>query len=69
MEFFKLKDLAKSWSFQLASVVTVAPVLDESFALFRFIPDEHKPWVVTVLGAAIMVARAIKQTKTKFSNK
>lgn len=67
MQFFKLKDLLKSWSFQAASVVTVTPILDESFGLLRFIPDEHKPWLVTIAGAIIMVTRAIKQTKTKFS--
>lgn len=68
MQFFKFKDLAKSWSFQLASLVTVVPVINEASPLFSFIPDQYKPWAITILGAAVMLARAVKQTKTTFSN-
>lgn len=66
MSFFKIQNLLKSWSFQIAGLVTVAPVVDEFSPFFSWIPVEHKPYVVTLLGAAIMLTRAIKQTKTKF---
>lgn len=68
MNFFKLSDLAKSWSVWMASLVTVTPIINETTDVFSFIPEQYKPLAVTVLGIATLVARAIKQTKTTFSN-
>lgn len=39
MNFYKVKDLAKSWSVWAASAVAVTPVLDMSTGLFSFIPE------------------------------
>lgn len=69
MKFFKFKDLAKSWSVWAASAVAITPVVDMSTGLFNFIPEQYKPLAVTALGLITLVARAIKQTKTVFSNK
>lgn len=64
MKFFKLSDLAKSWSVWAASLVTVTPVIDMSTGLFNFIPEQYKPLAVTALGIVTLVARAVKQVKT-----
>ena len=67
MNFYKVKDLAKSWSVWAASAVAVTPVLDMSTGLFSFIPEKYKPLAVTALGALTIVLRAIKQVHTVFS--
>nr|QTZ82757.1 MAG: hypothetical protein [Enquatrovirus sp.] len=64
MQFFKLKDLAKSWSVWAASAVTITPVLDVTTPIFNFIPEQYKPIAITVLGLVTLVTRAIKQVKT-----
>lgn len=64
MQFFKFKDLAKSWSVWAASAVTITPVLDVTTPIFNFIPEQYKPFAVTVLGLVTLVARAVKQVKT-----
>lgn len=69
MKFFKFKDLLKSWSVWAASAVTITPIVDMTTGVFNFIPDQYKPLAVTALGLVTLVARAIKQTKTVFSNK
>lgn len=62
MQFFKLKDLAKSWSTWVLGAVTVVPVLDSNLeAVSNFIPAEYKPWFITGLGILGLVVRAIKQ--------
>ena len=67
MEFFKLKDLAKSWSVWAASAVAITPVIDMNSGLFNFIPEHYKPLAITALGILTLVLRGIKQTKTVFS--
>ncbi len=67
MNFFNLKDLAKSWSVWAASAVAVTPVIDMSTGLFAFIPDQYKPLAVSALGLLTIVLRSIKQVNTIFS--
>lgn len=68
MKFFNIKDLAKSWSVWAASAVAITPVVDMTTGVFHFIPEEYKPLAVTALGLVTLIARAIKQTNTIFSN-
>lgn len=67
LNFFKLKDLAKSWSVWAASAVAVTPVIDIHTGLFEFIPEQYKPLVVSALGLLTIVLRSIKQVNTIFS--
>lgn len=67
MNFYKVKDLAKSWSVWAASAVAVTPVLDMSTGLFSFIPEKYKPLAVTAMGLLTIVLRGIKQVHTVFS--
>lgn len=67
MNFYKVKDLAKSWSVWAASAVAVTPVLDMSTGLFSFIPEKYKPLAVTAMGLLTIGLRAIKQVHTVFS--
>lgn len=67
MNFYKVKDLAKSWSVWAASAVAVTPVIDMSTGLFSFIPEKYKPLAVTAMGLLTIGLRAIKQVNTIFS--
>lgn len=67
MNFYKVKDLAKSWSVWAASAVAVTPVVDMSTGLFSFIPEKYKPLAVTAMGLLTIGLRAIKQVNTIFS--
>lgn len=67
MNFYKVKDLAKSWSVWAASAVAVTPVLDMTTGVFAFIPEKYKPLAVTALGLLTIGLRAIKQVHTVFS--
>lgn len=66
MQFFRFKDLAKSWSVWATSAVAITPVVDMSTGLFSFIPEQYKPLAITALGLITLITRAIKQTKTTF---
>lgn len=62
MKFFKLKDLAKSWSVQVWGATTALATIDFSTTwIDGFIPQEHKPLVYAVLGAIGLIVRAIQQ--------
>ena len=67
MNFYKVKDLAKSWSVWAASAVAVTPVIDMSSGVFNFIPEKYKPLAVTAMGLLTIGLRAIKQVNTIFS--
>lgn len=67
MNFYKVKDLAKSWSVWAASAVAVTPVVDMTTGVFSFIPEKYKPLAVTAMGLLTIGLRAIKQVHTVFS--
>lgn len=62
MEFFKLKDYLRSWSVWVLGAVTVSPVVNDQFGVFdAVVPQEWKPFAVSLLGAVGLFVRAIKQ--------
>ena len=64
MKFFKLKDLAKSWSVWVLGAVTVTPILNDNVAwLADLVPEPYKGYFITALGVIGLIARAVVQPK------
>ena len=64
MKFFKLKDLAKSWSVWVLGAVTVTPILNDNVTwLADLVPEQYKGYFVTALGIIGLIARAVVQPK------
>lgn len=64
MKFFKLKDLAKSWSVWVLGAVTVTPILNDNVAwLADLVPEQYKGYFITALGVVGLIARAVVQPK------
>lgn len=62
MQFFKLKDLLKSWSVWGLGLLTSAPVIDHFTGLISaVVPAEYQAVAVSVVSAVTLIARAIKQ--------
>lgn len=62
MQLFKFKDYIKSWSTLVLGAVTVVPVLDANVEVVaNFLPENWKPYFITVLGIIGLIARSIKQ--------
>nr|DAT05466.1 MAG TPA: hypothetical protein [Caudoviricetes sp.] len=62
MQFFKLKDLLKSWSVWGLGLLTSAPVIDHFTGLISaVVPAEYQAVAVSVVSAITLIARAIKQ--------
>lgn len=62
MEFFKIKDLLKSWSVWGLGLLTSAPVIDHFTGLISaVVPAEYQAIAVSIVSAITLVARAIKQ--------
>ena len=62
MQFFKLKDLLKSWSVWGLGLLTSAPVIDHFTGLISaVVPAEYQAVAVSVISAVTLIARAIKQ--------
>ena len=64
MKFFKLKDLAKSWSVWVLGAVTVTPILNDNVTwLADLVPEQYKGYFITALGIVGLIARAVVQPK------
>lgn len=62
MQFFKLKDLLKSWSVWGLGLLTSALVIDHFTGLISaVVPAEYQAVAVSVVSAVTLIARAIKQ--------
>lgn len=62
MQFFKLKDLGRSWSVWGLSVLTALPILAEKTEwVSAIVPEKYQPMALSILGAITLIARAIKQ--------
>ena len=62
MQFFKLKDLWRSWSVWGLSAITALPILAENTEWVSVIvPEKYQPMALSILGAITLIARAIKQ--------
>lgn len=62
MEFFKAKDMLRSWSNWVLAGITVSPVLNETVQpIANLLPESWKPWFITGLGIVGLVVRQIKQ--------
>lgn len=62
MEFFKAKDMVRSWSNWVLAGVAVTPVLNETVQpIANLLPESWKPWFITGLGIVGLVVRQIKQ--------
>lgn len=62
MKFFKLKDLLHSWSVWGLSAITVLPILTENTEwVSAVVPPKYQPMAISILGAATLLARAIRQ--------
>jgi hypothetical protein len=62
MEFFKAKDMIRSWSNWVLASVAVTPVLNETVKpIADLLPESWKPWFITGLGIVGLIVRQIKQ--------
>lgn len=62
MQFFKFKDLRRSWSMWGLSAITALPLLaDNTEWVSAIVPEKYQPMALSILGAITLIARAIKQ--------
>lgn len=62
MEFFKARDMIRSWSNWVLAGITVSPVLNETVQpIADLLPESWKPWFITGLGVVGLIVRQIKQ--------
>lgn len=61
MQFFRMKDMLRSWSNWVLTAVAVTPVVNETTPIFHFIPEDYKPLAITVMAIIGLVLRGIKQ--------
>lgn len=62
MEFFRAKDMVRSWSNWVLAGVAVTPVLNETVKpIADLLPESWKPWFITGLGIVGLIVRQIKQ--------
>lgn len=62
MEFYKAKDAIRSWSNWVLAGVAVTPILNANVeAVANLLPENWKPYFITLLGVVGLVVRQIKQ--------